>query len=167
MKKKNLLLLAFSLIWMLACVIAGATPVPPTAAPMLNPPSEQQPVQQNPTAPPVAANPTEASVYREQLNAGTAYDLDNFSVVQDASADFSLDADAWLLQFKNGAVISGYGSTSPYTKGECQSANMSADPLGWQTDLYLCFKTNQGRYGYIVVREATSDAIWFDVTLFP
>ncbi len=170
MKKKMLFLLSFGLLLIMACAVAEPTTAPvtvPTSAPALNTPRPQQPVPQNPTAPLVAATSADAGIYNVQLEAGASYDFDTFSAAQNATVDFSLSSDAGLMQPQNGAQMSGYADLSPFEKSECQAAVMSTEPLAWQSDLYICFKTNQGRYGYIVIREGASDAIWFDAYLFP
>jgi hypothetical protein len=53
---------------------------------------------------------------------------------------------------------------------QCRGSALTADPLAPLTDLYLCFQTNSGSYGFFVMRDdqmLSSGYIVFDAYVFP
>ena len=103
------------------------------------------------------------------FSGGKCYDLDALYYAEEAACDVSLSADGWLITPQNGALFSGNGSLIVPSLNDCKAAQMSTDPIALMSDLYLCFKTNQGVYGFFVMREApqSSGLIVFDAYLFP
>ena len=88
------------------------------------------------------------------FEAGTCYDLDVLQSgdVMDSDRDLCMNRFG-LLEPQNGGLMSGYATMVPPSKGECITPNLLPDPIAVQTDLYLCFQTNQGVYGFFVARE--------------
>jgi hypothetical protein len=101
---------------------------------------------------------------------GTCYDLDVLQPIDvtDSARDLCMIQYS-LLEPQNGGLMSGYATMTPPSKGECITPNLLPDPIAVQTDLYLCFQTNLGVYGFFVAREYqdAQDRIIFDMYLFP
>lgn len=154
------------------------TSPPPTAPPpTLPPPTLPPPTSPPPTVPPPTNTPTD--VYAPDplgpawsgmaFSSDTCYDLDVLFTASDTSADVCLD-DNVVLSPRNGATFSGSAFMSAPTKNQCTSAPLTADPLAPLTDAYLCFRTNQGSYGFFVMRDdqmLSSGYIVFDAYVFP
>jgi hypothetical protein len=89
------------------------------------------------------------------LNNGECFNFDNGQVVPAPDAQ----CDVWLVEpalFRqvNGAQLSGYNvSYEPPTRSHCVSATFDPTDLAIQTDLNMCFHSNEGQVGFIVVRE--------------
>ena len=78
---------------------------------------------------------------------------------------------AALFRQVNGSQLSGYAvSDQPPTRTRCVSAKFDPNDLAIQTDLYMCFHTNEGRVGFIVVRQYRGSApisgVVFDYWVF-
>jgi len=99
------------------------------------------------------------------------YDFDSYQPVDaaDPECDFQMDQFGTLSP-QNGALINGSNvSFDPPSKGECIDSNLLPDLLATQTDLYLCFQTTQGSYGFFVGRDLQMDLdrLIFDLYIFP
>jgi hypothetical protein len=103
----------------------------------------------------VAPDPLPVAYTGVILNNGECFNFDNGQVVPAPDAQ----CDVWLVEpalFRqvNGAQLSGYNvSYEPPTRSRCVSATFDPNDLAIQTDLYMCFHSNEGRVGFIVVRE--------------
>jgi hypothetical protein len=99
----------------------------------------------------------------------TCYDLDVLFTAADSTVDVCLDANV-VLTPKNGALMSGSATRTPPSLNTCKSASLNADVLAPNTGLYMCFKTNAGKYGFFVMRDDqmfSNGYIVFDAYLFP
>jgi hypothetical protein len=139
------------------------TAIPPTAVPPTAPP---------PTVPPpdvFAPDPLGPAWSSMAFSGGTCYDMDVLFTANDASVDVCLDNNGVLLP-RNGATFSGQATLAAPSLYQCRAAALTADPLAPLTDLYLCFKTNLGSYGFFVMRDdqmLASGYIVFDAYIFP
>jgi hypothetical protein len=80
------------------------------------------------------------------------FDLDSGGVVADARSDICMDANG-LVSARNGAVLSQTGGLIQPSKNTCKADQwMDTSELSPMTDLYMCFKTNQGSYGFFIMR---------------
>ncbi len=102
------------------------------------------------------------------FKAGECWDLDNMQPVIDTLCDLAIDRNG-ILTPRNQALISGVGRLdAPYLE-QCQSDAVEQDPAAPLTDMYLCFQTNKGMYGFLVLREDSmlkAQQMVFDVWLF-
>jgi hypothetical protein len=87
------------------------------------------------------------------LKEGECYDLDT------GDAPYVLDADCdvlmvpiQILRPQNGAMLCGHATFDPPSLAQCQTAAYDAGDLAPNTDLYICFRSNEGRYGFLVQR---------------
>jgi len=147
------------------------------AHPTQYPPTAQPPTLSPPTAAPPTAAPTDVYALDPLgpawssmvFNGGTCYDLDVLFTASDATADVCLDNNV-LLTPTNGGIFSGYAELSPPSLNTCKAKTLNADPIAPNSDLYMCFQTNLGRYGFFVMRDdqmLTSGYIVFDAYVFP
>ena len=102
---------------------------------------------------------------------GTCYDLDSFLPIDsaDPECDLILGMNGGLTP-QNGALINGADvSFNPPSKGECMDSDLLPDLLAPLSDLYLCFQTSQGSYGFFVQRDYQLDQnrLIFDMYIFP
>ena len=80
------------------------------------------------------------------------FDLDSGAVVADARSDICMDANG-LVSAHNGTVLSQTGGLVQPSKNTCKADQwMDTSELSPMTDLYMCFKTNQGSYGFFTMR---------------
>jgi hypothetical protein len=89
------------------------------------------------------------------LNNGECFNLDNGQVLAapEAQCDLWLVAPAMFRQV-NGAQLSGNNvSYTPPTRSKCVNGKYEAGDLAIQTDLHMCFITNLGALGFVVVRQ--------------
>jgi hypothetical protein len=103
----------------------------------------------------VAPSPLPATNTGIILNNGECFNLDDGLVLAapDAQSDLWLVAPAMFRQI-NGAQLSGYNvSYDPPTRTKCANGKYEAGDLAIQTDLHMCFITNLGKVGFIVVRQ--------------
>jgi hypothetical protein len=104
------------------------------------------------------------------LKVGECLDLDSVGVVVDARSDICMDANG-LVSARNGAVLSQTGGVDQPSKNTCKADQwMDTSELSPMTDLNMCFKTNQGSYGFFVMRmDQLMDRkqIVFDWWIFP
>lgn len=155
-----------------ATIAAGAAPAtepPPTVAPPTAAPSPSETPGDL-----FAPDPLPAMQTGIILLHGECYDLDN------GNAPYLLDADCdmlfvppYIIQMQNGARISGYASMSAPSKNGCIAARYEPGDLSPNTDLYMCFQTNEGHYGFVVQRadgapfETASQRLIFDWWVYP
>jgi hypothetical protein len=119
------------------------------------------------TAPDVyAPNPLGPSFSGMWISNGMCYDMDILFHTTDASCDVLLDNSGTLIP-KNGGLFSGYATLTPPSLNQCKAAQLSADPIAPNTNLYMCFKTNLGKYGFFVARKIQTGGIEFDAYVFP
>lgn len=131
-----------------AALTYAAAPSPTVEAPS---PSQTQPAP--PTPAEIAPNPLPASHTGVILNNGECFNFDNGLVTPpDDQCDVWL-AEPALFRQQNGAQLSGYVTLSPPTRGHCATGRYEPGDLAVQTDLYMCFITNEGRIGFVVVRQ--------------
>ncbi len=97
---------------------------------------------------------------------GACYDLDVLFTDSGAACDVYLDS-AGTLRPRNGGLFSGYATLTPPSLNQCKAAQLSADPIAPNSDLYMCFKTNLGKYGFFVARQIDASGIVFDAYVFP
>lgn len=100
------------------------------------------------------------------ISNGMCYDMDILFHTTDASCDVLLDNNSTLIP-KNGGLFSGYATLTPPSLNQCKAAQLSADPIAPNSDLYMCFKTNLGKYGFFVARKIQTGGIEFDAYVFP
>jgi hypothetical protein len=152
---------------------------PPAASSPLPPPSAT-PEGATPTSPPppppsatpeeIAPAPLPATHTGIILNNGECFNFDNGQVTApDAQCDVWL-AEPALFRQMNSAQISGYVTLTPPSRSQCATGRFEPGDLGVQTDMYMCFITNQGGIGFIVVRQylgtVPSTGIVFDYWVF-
>jgi hypothetical protein len=135
---------------------------PPAASSPLPPPSAtpQGAASASSAPPPASATPEEiapaplpATHTGIILNNGECFNFDNGQVTApDAQCDVWLVEPALFRQV-NSAQISGYVTMTPPSRSQCASGRYEPGDLGVQTDMYVCFITNQGDIGFIVVRQ--------------
>lgn len=94
------------------------------------------------------------------------YDMDVLFTANDAACDVYLDAGGTLIP-RNGGLFSGYATLTPPSLNQCKAASLSADPIAPNSNLYMCFRTNLGKYGFFVARKIQTDGIEFDAYVFP
>jgi hypothetical protein len=129
----------------------------PSETPSATPSPTPSPTVVTPTSTPeeVAPDPLPVAYTGVILNNGECFNFDNGQVVPAPDAQ----CDVWLVEpalFRqvNGAQLSGYNvSYEPPTRSRCVSATFDPNDLAIQTDLYMCFHSNESRVGFIVVRE--------------
>lgn len=117
-----------------------------------------------------APDPLPASNTGIMLKNGECFNFDNGQVTApNAECDEWL-AEPALFRQMNGAQLSGYVTITAPTRGHCLQAKYESGDLALQTDLYMCFITNQGRAGFVVVRDylggIPSTGIIFDYWVF-
>jgi len=97
------------------------------------------------------------------------FDLDSVSILTDAKADICIDANG-LVSGRNGALFAQSGRLALPSKAICMADKMDTSGFSPLTDLNMCFKTNQGSYGYFVMRMdqlMDRQQIVFDWWIFP
>ena len=150
----------------LAAYTVEAALTPDTAPPPASPPPPvpsatlEETVPSSPPLPPPSATPEEiAPVPLPAMQTGIILDNDecfNFDNGQTTVPD--TQCDVWLAQsalFRqvNGAQVSGYVTLDPPSRSHCAAGRYEPGDLAVQTDMYMCFITNEGNIGFIVVRE--------------
>ncbi len=124
--------------------LPSSTPVPPTITPL---PSATPTIQQN------APNPLPASHTGFNMNNGECFDYDSGIMASAVNGDCDIWlAESGLLRQVNAAKTSGYVTISAPTLFDCQNTQFDPNDLAVQTDLYMCFESNQGHVGFIVAR---------------
>ncbi len=97
---------------------------------------------------------------------GACYDMDILFTASDAACDVSLDANKIFVP-QNGALFEGTALQSAPSLNTCKSAALGSAPVNPQNVTYICFKTNAGKYGFLLPREIRADGIVFDAYVFP
>jgi hypothetical protein len=180
-KSMTLAILALVLIT-LSC--GFATPTPPADTPILPtdtvppPPTNTVPALPPPTDTPIpdvnAPDPLPMTHPGIILDDGECYDLDN------GHAPHMLDADCdillvypQILRPQNGAQLCGHATLTPPSRGDCEAAAFDSGDLAPNTDLYICFLSDEGHYGFIVQRpdgapfETSSHRLVLDWWVYP
>jgi hypothetical protein len=125
------------------------TPIP--SSPTFTPPPPTSTFTITPEE--VAPNPLPVGYTGVILNNGECFNFDSGAVsVPDQRCDLWLVQSGMFRQM-NGAKLSGYVTLDPPSRTHCVNGRYEAGDLAVQTDLYMCFITDEGRVGFIVVRE--------------
>ena len=145
-----------------AAVIPPTATMPPSPPPTATTPSLPPPTTAPsptatilPTAAPqeIAPEPLPASNTGIVLYPNDCFDLDTGGVSAALTPGCDLLVPApMLLRPQNGAQISGYVTFEVPTRSQCLAARYEPGDLSPNSDLYMCFRTNAGRYGFIVQR---------------
>ena len=143
-----------------ACTSSGATasPVPPSATPAATASPTPSPL---PTEEPSATladvtPPANLGIAHTGLIfvEGQCWDLDMYGMVDpsDPRCDIRLDP-VLIFQPMNGALVSGSGRLEAPSLATCMAdSGLLPDRLAPNTDIYLCLKTNEDVYGFVVQR---------------
>jgi hypothetical protein len=143
-----------------ACTSSGATasPVPPsatpaaTASPTPSPlPTEEPSVTLADVTPPANLGIAHTGLIFVE---GQCWDLDMYGMVDpsDPRCDIRLDP-VLIFQPMNGALVSGSGRLEAPSLATCMAdSGLLPDRLAPNTDIYLCLKTNEDVYGFVVQR---------------
>jgi hypothetical protein len=143
-----------------ACTRSGATasPVPPsatpaaTASPTPSPlPTEEPSVTLADVTPPANLGIAHTGLIFVE---GQCWDLDMYGMVDpsDPRCDIRLDP-VLIFQPMNGALVSGSGRLEAPSLATCMAdSGLLPDRLAPNTDIYLCLKTNEDVYGFVVQR---------------
>jgi len=104
------------------------------------------------------------------LNNGECFNFDTGQVTApDAQCDVWLVEPALFRQM-NGAQLSGYVTMTAPTRTHCVAGQYESGDLALQTDLYMCFITNESQVGFVVVRDylggIPSTGVVFDYWVF-
>lgn len=132
---------AASEFWVQIIVSGSATGTPGTATPTGT----------------AAPTPSIQASGKKVLAPGDQLNLDNGALGTGAGDDvlFNFNGDGDLiLSPLSSAVVGVYGQGQP-SLANCQAASMSAGPITetqFQKDLYLCFRSNLGLYGYLLLK---------------
>lgn len=101
----------------------------------------------------IAPDPLPASHTGVTLNVDECFDFDSGLVVAaDAAGCDMWQAESALVRQMNGAQISGYVTFIAPTKSDCLAATYDPNDLAVQTDMYMCFISNDGGVGFLVPR---------------
>ena len=112
-------------------------------------------------APPeeIAPDPLSASTTGVALNNGECFNFDNGQVTEpDSECDVWLPEPALFRQI-NGMQLSGYVTLTAPTRTYCGEGRYEPGDLAVQTDMYMCFITNEGRVGFVVARSYLGEPI--------
>ncbi len=142
----------------------------PTSQPAQVAATETSAPTEAPTPAETAPDPLPASNTSITLNNGQCFNFDNGQVTApDAQCDVWLVEPALFRQM-NGAQVSGYVTMNAPTRTHCVAGQYESGDLALQTDLYMCFITNEGRVGFVVVRDylggIPSTGVVFDYWVF-
>jgi hypothetical protein len=127
----------------------------PSETPSTTPSLTPSPTVVTPTPTPEenAPDPLPVAYTGVILNNGECFNFDDGGVsVPDQRCDVWLTQPGLFRQM-NGAQLSGYVTLDPPTRTHCATGRYEPGDLAIQTDLYMCFITDEGRVGFIVVRE--------------
>jgi hypothetical protein len=133
--------------------VPSATPQPPTSTDTPAPTATATVITLTPTIEEIAPDPLPAGFTGIILNNGECINFDTGAITPpDAQCDVWLTG-AGLFHQMNAAKLSGYVTMTAPSRSHCIGARYEAGDLAVQTDLFMCFMTNENRPGYIVVRE--------------
>ena len=106
------------------------------------------------------------------LAPGTCFDLDlGYPAVDDSACDFSVSEsqDPEMVQISSSQAAFDFDTlfSSPPRLGQCKTARLSGGRrvLDLQ-DWYICYRTTEGRYGWLKIRDLSSDSLTNDLLLF-
>lgn len=172
----------------LSCGFVTPTPPADTAIPPTDtlPPAADSPIPPTDPLPPpptptdtavpdiFAPDPLPMTNTGIILNDGECYDLDN------GHAPYTLDDDCdillvypQILRPQNGAQLCGHATLTPPSSNDCASAAFDPGDLAPNTDLYICFLSDEGNHGFIVQRhdgapfDTASHRLVFDWWVYP
>jgi hypothetical protein len=145
--------------WVKINVISSLTTTPTITS---TPPSTASPIPVPQDTPSPTPSPTSTEIIHYQdsirLTTDESIDLDNGEISPPSSADLSLVENSTTelsLVPQNNALFARYsGETSPPSRMECQNASLVADPIsfsGLAVDDILCYSTDVGRFGYLII----------------
>ncbi len=105
---------------------------------------------------------------RVALIAGACFDLDlGYIAVDDPACDIHLNnsLDVQMAQFSAPQAAFGFNELITQTPrlGQCRQARLSSG--NWMLDVqnwYVCYKTDQGRYGWLYIHEVDAGQLLFD-----
>jgi len=137
---------------------ATASPVPPSATPAATatPTPSPSPTEEPSVTPADVTPPASLGIANSRLIfvEGQCWDLDMYGMVDpsDPRCDIRLDP-VLIFQPMNGALISGSGRLEAPSLATCMAdSGLLPDRLAPNTDIYLCLKTNEDAYGFVVQR---------------
>jgi hypothetical protein len=149
---------AVAVLLVAGCQSSGATASPSASAASLAPtptPSASPTIGPSPSpTEAIAPSPLPLGYTGLIWNEGECWDMDSGAMVAvaDASCDFRLDHILTVVP-RNGALISGHGRFDPPSLATCTAdAGLLPDLLAPNGGIYLCTKTSQGTYGFIIQR---------------
>ena len=161
------------------------TPQPPQPVKLSPAPAQPSAVPEPVKPPPIVTEepsptPEPADIYTPNplgpefsgmwIAVGTCYDMDILYTSEGEACDLVLEQDGLLFPVY-GALLSGYAFDTEPDLVKCIeviSIIQNDDPVAVQSDLYMCFLTNAGRYGFFVARQIDiQNGIAFDAYLFP
>jgi hypothetical protein len=141
--------------WVRIVVVHTPTPTftpspPPTATP-------------TPTETPIPTpTPDVRLTATAELNSGDRIDLDTAQINPDSGADIEFTVDdtgsSWLLPISD-ALLGELGDSEPSLLG-CQQAPFSSNSIGIDglgLDIFTCFETNEGRFGWLKLKELNQE----------
>lgn len=105
-----------------------------------------------PTPNEFAPDPLPASHTGVNLTAGDCFDFDNGQVTAPNGSCDMWAVEGALIRPMNGASISGYVTMTAPSRNDCVAGQYEPGDLAIQTDLYMCFITNDGAVGFVVAR---------------
>ncbi|MGD8814746.1 MAG: hypothetical protein PVI78_09765 [Anaerolineales bacterium] len=181
MKRTSILIPILSTFLLtLACAITipSTTEPPPQPTDTLQPPTHTVAALPPPTDTSIpdiiAPDPLPISHTGIILDDGECYDLDNGHAphVLDADCDILL-VHPQILRPQNGAQLCGHATLTAPSLADCEAAAYDAGDLAPNTDLYICFLSDEGHYGFLVQRhdgapfETASHRLVFDWWVYP
>ena len=103
------------------------------------------------------------------LGAGECFDMDAWAIGQGPNCDLQID-DKLVMHPVSGAVIASKSQRSAPSLFDCRSVDLATAPVAPDLNSYLCLRTSQGTYGFVVQREdrptAPSGRIVIDYWLY-
>ncbi len=92
--------------------------------------------------------PTPLVIY--VLAEGECFDLDTATYEPEAACDVRLEGHPIFVPI-NGAKFSGQGSFAMPSQSDCEETHYNELPFAPQLNIYVCFQTNLGNNGYLVM----------------
>jgi hypothetical protein len=103
------------------------------------------------------------------LKAGECFDMDDWVIGPGPNCDLQID-DKLVMHPVSGAIIASKSQRSAPSLFDCRSADLETAPVAPDLNSYLCLRTSQGTYGFVVQREdrptAPSGRIVIDYWLY-
>ena len=133
--------------------------------------------QNPPPSNPPAGAPTQADVFAPNplgplwsslwFRQGECFDMDEtFPAATPAACDLKLDAANTFIP-QNGALFDAAPLQYVPSLNVCKAATLAAASFDANFVTYVCFKTNAGKYGFLIPREVRADGVVFDAYIFP